>query len=115
MKDIKYNHMVDIVPPLEAQEYAAGGVVKGVLKALPKILGKGKPYMEKLAAPKKTAEKVLDLSKGKQTWSVMDKNGLPIKEFKTKKEADIWLKKARDEAPEKEYYENILDYKGNKL
>jgi len=40
-------------------------VVKGVLKALPKILGKGKPYMEKLVAPKKTAEKVLDLSKAK--------------------------------------------------
>ena len=95
MKDIKYNHMVDIVPPLEAQEYAAGGVVKGVLKALPKILGKGKPYMEKLAAPKKTGEKVLDLSKAKPSYTVYDEAGLPIKDFKTEKAARDFL---RDDA-----------------
>ena len=95
MKDIKYNHMVDIVPPLEAQEYAAGGVVKGVLKALPKILGKGKPYMEKLAAPKKTGEKVLDLSKAKPSYTVYDEAGLPIKDFKTQKAARDFL---RDDA-----------------
>ena len=57
--------MVDVLPPLDPQEYAVGGIVKGALKAVPKILGKGKPYMEKLAAPKKTGEKVLDLSKAK--------------------------------------------------
>ena len=57
--------MVDVLPPLDPQEYAVGGFVKGALKAVPKILGKGKPYMEKLAAPKKTGEKVLDLSKAK--------------------------------------------------
>ena len=95
MKDIKYNHMVDIVPPLEAQEYAAGGVVKGVLKALPKILGKGKPYMEKLAAPKKTGEKILDLSKAKPSYTVYDEAGLPIKDFKTQKAARDFL---RDDA-----------------
>ena len=95
MKDIKYRHMVNIVPPLEAQEYAAGGVVKGVLKALPKILGKGKPYMEKLAAPKKTGEKVLDLSKAKPSYTVYDEAGLPIKDFKTEKAARDFL---RDDA-----------------
>ena len=57
--------MVDVLPPLDPQEYAVGGFVKGALKAVPKILGKGKPYMEKLMAPKKTGEKVLDLSKAK--------------------------------------------------
>ena len=45
--------MVDVLPPLDPQEYAVGGFVKGALKAVPKILGKGKPYMEKLMAPKK--------------------------------------------------------------
>ena len=104
----------DVVPPLDPHEYQAGGIVKGALKYLPSIIGKGKKYMEKLAKPRKVSEKVLDLSKGKQTWSVMDKNGLPVKDFKTKKEADVWLKKARDEAPEKEYYENVLDYKVGK-
>jgi len=57
--------IVDVLPLLDPQEYAVGGFVKGALKAVPKILGKGKPYMEKLAAPKKTGEKVLDLSKAK--------------------------------------------------
>mgnify|MGYP005829122917 FL=1 len=52
MKDIKYDHLVDVLPPLDPQEYAVGGIVKGALTALPKILGKGKPYMEKLMAPK---------------------------------------------------------------
>ena len=57
--------IVDVLPLLDPQEYAVGGFVKGALKAVPKILGKGKPYMEKLMAPKKTGEKVLDLSKAK--------------------------------------------------
>ena len=84
--------MVDVLPPLDPQEYAVGGIVKGALKAVPKILGKGKPYMEKLAAPKKTGEKVLDLSKAKPSYTVYDEAGLPIKDFKTEKAARDFLR-----------------------
>ena len=84
--------MVDVLPPLDPQEYAVGGFVKGALKAVPKILGKGKPYMEKLAAPKKSSEKVLDLSKGKTSYTVYDEAGLPIKDFKTEKAARDFLR-----------------------
>jgi hypothetical protein len=84
--------IVDVLPLLDPQEYAVGGFVKGALKAVPKILGKGKPYMEKLAAPKKSSEKVLDLSKGKTSYTVYDEAGLPIKDFKTEKAARDFLR-----------------------
>jgi hypothetical protein len=84
--------IVDVLPLLDPQEYAVGGIVKGALKAVPKILGKGKPYMEKLASPKKSSEKVLDLSKGKTSYTVYDEAGLPIKDFDTEKAARDFLR-----------------------
>ena len=57
---MKYDLMNDVVPPLDPHEYQAGGIVKGALKYLPSIIGKGKKYMEKLAKPKKPSEKILD-------------------------------------------------------
>ena len=84
---MKYDLMNDVVPPLDPHEYQAGGIVKGALKYLPSIIGKGKKYMEKLAKPKKPSEKILDLSKAKP------KEVKPIKKEKTP--AMFW--KSRDE------------------
>jgi len=85
--EMKYDLMNEVVPPLDPHEYQAGGIVKGALKHLPSIIGKGKKYMEKLAKPKKVSEKILDLSKAKP------KEVKPIKKEKTP--AMFW--KSRDE------------------
>jgi len=101
MKDIKYDHLVDVLPPLDPQEYAVGGIVKGALTALPKILGKGKPYMEKLMAPKGLG-KGPDLSRvradlytpPKGPYTITNESGARVldRDFKTLKEAQDALK-----------------------
>jgi hypothetical protein len=90
----------DVVPPLDPHEYQAGGIVKGALKYIPSIVGKGRKYMEKLAKPKKVSEKVLDLSKGKiyqppkGPYTVTDESGVRIldREFQTLEGAQLALK-----------------------
>ena len=93
--------MVDVLPPLDPQEYAVGGIVKGALKAVPKILGKGKPYMEKLMAPKGLG-KGPDLSRvrtdlytpPKGPYTITNESGARVldRDFKTLKEAQDALK-----------------------
>ena len=93
--------IVDVLPPLDPQEYAVGGIVKGALKAVPKILGKGKPYMEKLMAPKGLG-KGPDLSRvrtdlytpPKGPYTITNESGARVldRDFKTLKEAQDALK-----------------------
>ena len=84
--------MVDVLPPLDPQEYAVGGFVKGALKAVPKILGKGKPYMEKLMAPKGSKPTVYKPPEG--PYTITNDSGARVldKDFKTLEEAQAALK-----------------------
>ena len=75
---MKYDLMNDVVPPLDPHEYQAGGIVKGALKYLPSIIGKGKKYMEKLAKPKKPSKKTLSLEEDIPTWKIITDDGKNI-------------------------------------
>jgi len=87
------------------QSYAGGGIVK---KFAPKVLGKLTQY----ATRARPTAKVPPL---KKPWAVFDKHGAQIKEFRSKNEANSWFKKAKDEAPSNEYYEEVLNYKVDKI
>jgi len=89
----------------EAAKAAAKAGVKYIKKqVLPKVIGHTTKIMEKLAAPK-DAPKVIP-----KPWAVVDREGLPIKDFKTEKDANKWLYDKKETVPEKEYYESTIDY-----
>jgi len=114
-----YGEMKPVVPPLdpgERQHLVKGGKGKGPIptpgtavqyikrQVLPKVIGHTTKIMEKLAAPK-DATKVVP-----KPWAVVDRDGLPIKDFKTEKDANKWLYDKKETVPENEYYESTIDY-----
>jgi len=84
--------IVDVLPLLDPQEYAVGGIVKGALKAVPKLLGKGKPYMEKLMAPKGSKSNIYTPPEG--PYTITNASGVRVldREFKTMEEVRGALK-----------------------
>jgi len=104
---VDYGEMKEVVPPLDG--YATGGIGKLVVKQAPKVLNKLREW-----APQITGQ-VAKPQKLKNPWAVFDKHGNPIKDFRLKKEADQWFKKAQDDATGPEYYEEIIDYKVGKI
>ena len=104
---MKYDYMKDVVPPLDG--YQAGGIGKLVVKQAPKVLNKLREW-----APQITGH-VVKPKKLSKPWAVFDKHGDPVKDFRLKKEADAWWKKAREESPETEYYEDVIQYNIGKI
>ena len=92
---MKYDNMKEVVPPLDG--YATGGIGKLVVKQAPKVLNKLREW-----APQITGQ-VAKPKKLKYPWAVFDKHGNPIKDFRLKKEADAWWKKASEESPTDRY------------
>ena len=113
-----YGEMKPVVPPLdpgERQHLVKGGSKKGKPKdifstlsqyqaraQLPEVIGHTTKITEKLAAPK--GDVVV------KPWAVVDRDGLPIKDFKTEKDAEKWLYDKKETVPENEYYESTIDY-----
>jgi hypothetical protein len=94
------------------QKFNKGGFVK---RNAPKVIGKLTNYRPKLTMSDilKNIQKAKKATPLKKSWAVFDKKGLQLKEFKTKTEANAWLKKEKDVDPinQDEYYEEIIDYK----
>ena len=103
---MKYDHMREVVPPLDG--YAAGGIGKLIIKKAPQVINKLREW-----APQITGK--VATPKLKKPWAVFDKHGNPVKDFRLKKEADAWWKKAREESPETEYYEEVIQYNVGKI
>ena len=121
---VDYGEMKEVAPLLEPGErqtmQIGGKIVETVAKAgakagakyvrkkvLPKVLGHvEKIFPKKLTGPKEPPK----TPETKEPWSVMDREGLQSKEFKTQKEAEDWLYKTKEEAPEPKYYEEVIDY-----
>ena len=114
---VDYGEMKDVVPPLdpgERQHLVKGGKGKGPIptpgtgvqyikkQILPKVIGHTTKIMKKLASPKDAP--VVN------PFAVVDRDGLPIKDFKTQKEAEKWLYDKKESVPENEYYESTIDY-----
>jgi len=112
---VDYGEMKDVVPPLdpgERQHLNPGGTAAQAgskiatqyikKQILPKVIGHTTKIMEKLAAPKDAPEI--------KPFAVVDREGLPIKDFKTQKEAEKWLYDKKETVPENEYYESTIDY-----
>ena len=114
---VDYGEMKDVVPPLdpgERQHLVKGGSKKGPIptpgtavqyikrQVLPKVIGHTTKIMDKLTAPK--GDVVV------KPWAVVDRDGLPIKDFKTEKDANKWLYDKKETVPENEYYESTIDY-----
>tara|TARA_X000001388_G_scaffold39374_3_gene27795 strand:- start:301 stop:4020 length:3720 start_codon:yes stop_codon:yes gene_type:complete len=112
---VDYGEMKDVVPPLdpgERQHLNPGGIAGQAgskiatqyikKQILPKVIGHTTKIMEKLAAPKDAPEI--------KPFAVVDREGLPIKDFKTQKEAEKWLYDKKETVPENEYYESTIDY-----
>ena len=115
---VDYGEMKDVVPPLdpgERQHLVKGGSKKGkptdifstlsqyqARAQLPEVIGHTTKITEKLAAPK--GDVVV------KPWAVVDRDGLPIKDFKTEKDAEKWLYDKKETVPENEYYESTIDY-----
>jgi len=115
---VDYGEMKDVVPPLdpgERQHLQKGGKGKGkptdifsklsqyqARAQLPEVIGHTTKITEKLAAPK--GDVVV------KPWAVVDRDGLPIKDFKTEKDAEKWLYDKKETVPENEYYESTIDY-----
>ncbi len=114
-----YGEMKPVVPPLdpgERQHLVKGGRGKGPIptpgtavqyikkQVLPKVIGHTTKIMEKLTAPK-DAPKVVS-----NPWAVVDRDGLPIKDFKTERDAEKWLYNKKETVPENEYYTSTIDY-----
>ena len=111
-----YGEMKQVVPPLdpgEKQHLVKGGkkgpiptpgtAVQYIKKqVLPKVIGHTTKIMDKLTAPK--GDVVV------KPWAVVDRDGLPIKDFKTEKDANKWLYDKKETVPENEYYESTIDY-----
>jgi len=93
---MKYDLMNDVVPPLDPHEYQAGGIVKGALKYIPSIVGKGKKYMEKLAKPRKPSKKILSLKEDIPTWKILTDDGKNIFGTKAFSNYDDALKAATE-------------------
>jgi len=104
---VDYGEMKEVVPPLDG--YAAGGIGKLVVKQAPKVLNKLREWAPQITGTVAKPQKL------KNPWAVFDKHGNPIQEFKLKKEADAWWKKAREESPETEYYEEVIQYNVGKI
>ena len=112
---VDYGEMKPVVPPLdpgERQHLNPGGTAAQAgskiatqyikKQILPKVIGHTTKIMEKLAAPKDAPEI--------KPFAVVDREGLPIKDFKTQKEAEKWLYDKKETVPENEYYESTIDY-----
>ena len=114
---VDYGEMKPVVPPLdpgERQYLQKGGRKKGPIptpgtavqyikrQVLPKVIGHTTKIMDKLTAPK--GDVVV------KPWAVVDRDGLPIKDFKTEKDAEKWLYDKKETVPENEYYESTIDY-----
>jgi hypothetical protein len=114
---VDYGEMKPVVPTLdpgERQNLVKGGSKKGPIptpgtavqyikrQVLPKVIGHTTKIMDKLTAPK--GDVVV------KPWAVVDRDGLPIKDFKTEKDAEKWLYDKKETVPENEYYESTIDY-----
>jgi len=108
--EVKYDYFNDVVPPLEpVDNFQLGGLFKPlVIKGGPKVIEKLREFAPAIAG-KVTTPKL------KKPWAVFDKKGNPVKDFRLKKEADAWWKKAREESPETEYYEEVIQYNVGKI
>ena len=100
--EVKYDYFNDVVPPLEpVDNFQLGGLFG---KGAQILIKKGPKVIEKLRefAPAITS-KVAEPKKLSKPWAVFDKNGDPVKDFRLKKEADEWFKKAAEESPTDRY------------
>jgi len=110
--EVKYDYFNDVVPPLEpVDNFQLGGLFKPlIIKGGPKVIEKLREFAPaiagKVAAPKK-------LSK---PWAVFDRNGNQMSsDLKLKKNATAWLNNAKKKAEGADYYENVLNYKVDKI
>ena len=112
-----YGEMKQVVPPLdpgEKQHLNVGGKAAEAAGKAAVTYVKNQIMPSVLKNVSKMASKMLP--KGNlNPFVVVDKNNLPIKDFKTQNEAETWLNKTKDKSffetvPEDEFYESIIDY-----
>jgi len=110
---VDYGEMKQVVPlldPGESQHLAKGG--KGGPIPNP---GMAVQYVKNQIMPSvlKNVSQIASKILPKDTTNpfvVVDKNNLPIKDFKTQNEADKWLNTKGETVPEDEFYESIINY-----
>jgi len=113
--EVKYDYFNDVVPPLEpVDNFQLGGLFG---KGTQIFVKKGPKVIEKLRefAPAITGA-VTKPKKLSKPWAVFDQKGYQMSsDLKLKKNATAWLNNAKKKAEGSEYYENVLNYKVDKI
>ena len=108
-----YGEMKQVVPPLDPGEKQH--LVKGGKKGPIPTPGTAVQYVKNQIMPSvlKNVSQMASKMLPKDTTNpfvVVDKNNLPIKDFKTQNEAETWLNTKGETVSEDEFYESIINY-----
>ncbi len=110
---VDYGEMKQVVPPLDPGEKQH--LVKGGKKGPIPTPGTAVQYVKNQIMPSvlKNVSQMASKMLPKDTTNpfvVVDKNNLPIKDFKTQNEAETWLNTKGETVSEDEFYESIINY-----
>tara|TARA_R110002050_G_scaffold50231_3_gene116158 strand:- start:308 stop:4009 length:3702 start_codon:yes stop_codon:yes gene_type:complete len=109
---VDYGEMKQVVPlldPGESQHLNVGGKAAGAAGKAAVQYVKNQIMPSVLKNVSQIASKMLPKDTT-NPFVVVDKNNLPIKDFKTQNEADKWLNTKGETVPEDEFYESIINY-----